>query len=539
MDNEKRNDEIDLDAIEDLPDVVLGEKTRAMRVIRDAKLIADHGNTEETTTLDVPVEEKEENPVIEEPIAEEIVLEDEPKETPKEDSAKDTNQVEIVLDDEPQQDVTEEEDEIPTSVTDDDPGVNDELSEVYEEQNKHDITDPLPKASDDLSNVYAQQDAKKPEYFEETQVVDSNDNNPPKPKKRRKRHNIVARLVTVLLVLLIALLGFSIYNLYDSIQPVQKDSEEVLVQVHDGDTVKTVAQNLQEQGIIKNAQTAYYYIKYKKLTDIKAGIFTIDKSWTLDELFTTLNDDSAATRNATIVTIIEGDWAKDIAKKMSAVTNVSADDLLNLWNNRDWITSQMDTYPFLTEEMFKDNVRVYLEGYLAPDTYQVHTETTAEEITKMLLDQSLKIYNNFASDIASSGHSIADIYTMASIIQYEAGSDMESLKNVAGVFYNRLNQGMMLQSSVTVCYAIDFDKETDNWQACEVNPNFDNPYNTYMYNGLTPGPIENAGVNALEAAIHPNQHNYLYFMADVYGDGTIYYAETLEEHNANVAKYLH
>ena len=74
--------------------------------------------------------------------------------------------------------------------------------------------------------------------------------------------------------------------------------------------------------------------------------------------------------------------------------------------------------------------------------------------------------------------------------------------------------------------------------ACEVNSEFDSPYNTYKYPGLPPGPIQNPGIDALKAVLHPARHDYYYFMADVYGDGTVYYAETLEEHNANVAKYL-
>ena len=98
---------------------------------------------------------------------------------------------------------------------------------------------------------------------------------------------------------------------------------------------------------------------------------------------------------------------------------------------------------------------------------------------------------------------------------------------------------MPLQSSVTVCYAIDYDKQTDNWQSCEVNSDFDSPYNTYQHDGLPPGAIENAGTAALEAVLNPNQTDYYYFMADVYGDGTVYFARTLDEHNANVNKYLY
>ena len=96
---------------------------------------------------------------------------------------------------------------------------------------------------------------------------------------------------------------------------------------------------------------------------------------------------------------------------------------------------------------------------------------------------------------------------------------------------------MKLQSSVTVCYAIDKEKD-DDWMACEVNPDFDSPYNTYRVEGLPPGPILNPGRDAIQAVLQPQASDYLYFMADVKGDGTVYYAKTYAEHQANVRKYL-
>jgi UPF0755 protein len=78
----------------------------------------------------------------------------------------------------------------------------------------------------------------------------------------------------------------------------------------------------------------------------------------------------------------------------------------------------------------------------------------------------------------------------------------------------------------------------DDWQSCEVNTDYDSPYNTYLYEGLPPGPIQNPGVNAIEAVLNPNETDYLYFVADVYNDGTVYFSRTEEEHQALVDKYL-
>lgn len=560
-DPKNKNNNIDFDELDDLPDIVLGEKTRMMRTLHNKGDVSDEEIKKQYAekSSDSPANDKVNAQGEEDDEIPDSITDDDPG---VKDELDDVLHIDI---DSPADDKVnaegEEDNEIPDSLTDDDPGVKDELSDVIHLDSKED-TDPLPAAKSELSealrltevtgkhargihkNTVQQEtlEAEKEPVTESTvDTTDETDTDDVKPlkKKKKRRTPLLQKIVLVILILLLILLGIGVYSIYDSLQPVQADSEEVKFEVDEGELTRDVASKLQKQGIIKNANSAYLYARYKHLTDIKYGVFTLDKSWDLDQLFTTLNDQNAAKKDAAIVTIVEGDWAKDAADKFAEVTNVSADDLLALWNNDDWLRSQMSTYPFITEDMFNENIRIDLEGYLSPATYEVNKETTAEEITTMVLNQTLKVYKKYAEDIAASGHSINEIYTMASIIQYEAGTNPDDLKNVAGVFYNRLNAGMKLQSSVTVCYAIDFDKQTDNWQACEANPDYDSPYNTYKVDGLPPGPIENPGATALEAAIHPADNDYLYFMADVYGDGKIYYAKTFEEHEANVDKYLH
>jgi len=357
-------------------------------------------------------------------------------------------------------------------------------------------------------------------------------------RKTKRRHRLrVGRLILLILILLALIFG-GLYLKYSSdLKARQSASESVDFIVDDGSTAKTVTSKLASEGIIRNAQSAYIYAKLNHYTDIKKGEYQLDKSWDVKTILVTLNDPNSAMANVASVTIVEGDWAKDIADKISQVTDVSSDDLLALWNDETYIRSIMSKYPFLTEDIFNDNVRISLEGYLAPDTYQFFKDSTAQAVTEKILDQTLAVYQEVQSEMASSSYSINEIYTMASIIQYESGK-VSDMKEIAGVFYNRLKAGMPLQSSVTVCYAIDLDKVNDNWRSCEVNSDFESPYNTYKYTGLPPGPIENPGKDALIAALEPSSNDYYYFMADVCGDGTVYYAKTLEEHNQNVKKYL-
>lgn len=610
-DNTKKDEIIDFDELDELPDVVLGEKTRAMRILRENGQVVEENKQESKANVNEALDRvnvydqatgvphvddllKEEIKVTkteENDIEKTIVLEKNNNDLDLEGLKEGQkyrngtkidylgNEVEIedfnpntarykIVDNGRTKWVTDKnlkliDPEIPASLQDDDPGVEDELSEALEskdnivEMNSTENTE----VPNELTVVYDKNLEKSepkhartnkqtvvktnPISFEELYKdeyvphIETEEERAIRMKKR-KTTPMMQKIVTVILLVLLILLGIGVYTLYSGLQPVSSTSEEVKFMVEEGSTAKDVAKKLQEEGIIKNADVAYTYVRFNNLTDVKQGVFTLDKSWDIKQLFTYLNDQNAAKKDQVAVTIIEGDWAKDAAKKFEEVTNVTSDELLKLWNNKDWINSQKEKYPFITDEMFKDGVRIYLEGYLAPDTYYLNKETTAEEITTTLLDQTLTVFNKYKDQIEASNHSIAEIYTMASIIQYEAGTNPEDLAKVASVFYNRLNQGMMLQSSVTVCYAIDFDKQEDNWQACEVNPDYESPYNTYKHTGLTPGPIENAGEAALQAAISPADTNYLYFMAEVCpgGDGTVHYAETLDEHNANVSKYL-
>jgi UPF0755 protein len=360
-----------------------------------------------------------------------------------------------------------------------------------------------------------------------------------KTKKRKRRINYKNILILVFLLLL--LVGGGSFFYYDnSLKPISKNSMTGSFVIEGGQSMKTVLKNLKNEGFIKDDFTALVFAKTNALTSVKKGEYTLDKNWNVKTILEYLNDSKSANVDDSRITIIEGDWAKHIAQKVASSTNVSEEELLSLWNNVDYIKSIMGKYPFLTDDIFNENSRYYLEGYLFPNTYDFFKETTAQDVTEKILDQTLVIYNKYKSDfdrvMQERGMTLHQLFTLASIVQYEASSS-EDMKMIAGVFYNRLNEGMMLQSSVTVCYAIDIDKG-DDWMKCEVNPSFDSPYNTYKFTGLPPGPILNPGEAAIEATLNPTGSSYYYFMADVYGDGKVYYTETYAEHQKNVNKYL-
>lgn len=332
----------------------------------------------------------------------------------------------------------------------------------------------------------------------------------------------------------VVVLSLSITLVILALQPVQNESEVVVFEVQSGQSLSTVGENLKQENIIRSTQAFRFVANQEGLTAIKAGKFRIDKSWTNKEILEVLNNASLAIPDQVRVTLPEGFWAKDIAQRMSENTNVSKEALLELWNNETYIRELMLRYDFLEESIFSEDARVYLEGYLFPETYDFFSETTAEAITTRLLDQTQRVINRNQALFDQSDMSIHEVFTLASIVQYEARS-LQDMKMVSGVFHNRLNINMPLQASPTVCYSL---YEFDSWLDCERQTQINSPYNTYVVLGLPPGPILNPSEMALIATLEPTQTSYMYFMADVYGDGTIYFAETLAEHEANVDKYL-
>ncbi len=173
-----------------------------------------------------------------------------------------------------------------------------------------------------------------------------------------------------------------------------------------------------------------------------------------------------------------------------------------------------------------------LEGFLFPDTYTYSTGITPPTIARIMIDRFRTVWAEEQATGHRSSMTIFDVVTLASLVEAET-SVPEERRRVAGVFVNRLRRGMLLQCDPTVVFAL---KRRGEWSGrlLRVHWNVDDPYNTYRYPGLPPGPINNPGRAALKAAIDPESHNLLYFVADDSGGHT--FSATLKEHNRAVAR---
>jgi UPF0755 protein len=349
-------------------------------------------------------------------------------------------------------------------------------------------------------------------------------------KKKRRLAKFLAGFLVLTLVGLA-----STYVIYTNLsKPAAGESDAVLFEIKSGDVLREVSANLQQQGIVRSAIVVEITARLGNLTGLKAGLFVLDKSWSVTEILTTLNDSTKTIVDTVRITFPEGDWARDFARKISNLTSVEEQELFELWNDEVFLREMIERYEFLSEDILNPKTRIRLEGYLFPETYEFFVTTSARDVTIRLLNQTKRIFDKYKVQFEASELSVHEVFILASIVQFEA-SKPDDMKKVASVFLNRLDIDMPLQSSVTVCYAL---YEYDSWIDCETNSSLDSLYNTYKYRGLPIGPIMSPGEAAIVAVLQPADTDFYYFMADVYGDGTVYFAKTYAEHSANVEKYL-
>ena len=191
---------------------------------------------------------------------------------------------------------------------------------------------------------------------------------------------------------------------------------------------------------------------------------------------------------------------------------------------------------FLTDDILKEGIRYPLEGYFYPATYSFLDQVyTLDEVTHLILDVTAKKLEPVKSWFDEASLNIHQVFSLASVIEGET-QNVEEMPIVAGVFFNRINSGMYLQSDMTVLYALDEHNE----RVTEAMTKVQSPYNTYVTPGIPIGPVSSPSIEAIKAVLHPDENNYYYFIADMYGcvDGKTHFFETYEEHMKFYRNYL-
>lgn len=376
--------------------------------------------------------------------------------------------------------------------------------------------------------------------------------------KKKKRQNKVARniVLTVLLIVMIGVgvTGFVGYNYFSSaLKPIDANSTEyVTVEIPAGSSSKEIGEILEKNGLIKNAQVFNLYSKIRSYGNYQSGYYNLQKSMDLDSIAKQLQEGGTETPQPPVlgkITIPEGYTLEQIAEtvtanaaatsKKNAKTPFNKEDFLNKVQDEDFIAKMLAKYPQLLATLpGKDSgVKYRLEGYLFPATYEYGKETTVEELIDQMLAAMNTNLSQYYSIIESKNLTVNEVLTLASLVEKEGSTDQDR-KDIASVFYNRLNQAMPLQSNIALLYAQGkLGKKTTLKEDAEIDTNIDSPYNVYKNQGLMPGPVDSPSLSALEATINPSKTDYLYFVANV-ETGVVYFANTYEEHAKNVEEHV-
>lgn len=359
-----------------------------------------------------------------------------------------------------------------------------------------------------------------------------------KMKDRKGEVKTVRRIVAIVALIalvLFAIGGYSAYNYITSaLQPVNPTSDKkVEIEIPMGSGITLISQILEKHKIIQDARIFKYYTKFKNESEFQAGNYSLTQSMTLDEIIESLKSGKVYREPLFAMTVPEGLTLEQIAKIVEKNTPHKAADFMKKMSDEAYIKQLMVDYPkLLTEAILGDDIRYPLEGYLYPATYSFFEENPSlDEIIKKMLGTTDSIVSEFQTVLDEKEMSVHELLTFASLLEEEATAKTDR-ETIASVFYNRMENDMMLQTDPTVLYALGSHKDRVMYKDLEV----ENAYNTYKIVGLPPGPIAGAGKSSIEATLNPSKTNYLYFLADK--EGTNHFAKTYDEHLVNIDKYL-
>lgn len=339
--------------------------------------------------------------------------------------------------------------------------------------------------------------------------------------RRLLRYFLIFLLIAVIII---AARFIWLYRAMGMAADSQNDTK-VTVTIPDGSSSREIGNILDKKGLLSsvsafNMKTAFDGAEYK------AGTYQMAPSMTMDEIEEML-EKGADTSNTVKVTIPEGYNIQQIASKVADAGICTSDEFL-----KEAADGQFD-YDFISQTISGEK---RLEGYLYPDTYEFYKNASAHDVIDKMLSRFNEIYSEAAKTADSSitsKYSEQQIVTVASLVEREAKLDSER-PEVASVVYNRLDKGMKLQFCSTVQYALGKVKA----RLYNSDLKVDSPYNTYINEGLPPGPIASPGRASIEAALKPAKTDYLYFVVSSKGDGSHNFAATGDDFAAYRDDYL-
>lgn len=303
-------------------------------------------------------------------------------------------------------------------------------------------------------------------------------------------------------------------------EPVDPSSAKAVeVEIPSGYATPQIASLLSDKGLIHDEKVFRLVSRVEgKDSGFKAGVYSLSKSMSLEEILSSLTEGGEDIGVETF-TVPEGYEVRQIADLLSEKGLVDREKFVTLARDA---SAYKESYSFLGS--VPDGMG--LEGYLYPSTYQIseQEENREDAIVRMMLDEFGSVYTKeLESKAESLGLDTNEAITLASIIEREAQVESER-KTVSAVFHNRISEQMNLQSCATVQYILEERKPNLSYDDIAI----ESPYNTYINAGLPPAPIASPGKASIEAALDPEEVDYLFFVAK--GDGSHTFSRTYEEH---------
>jgi len=328
---------------------------------------------------------------------------------------------------------------------------------------------------------------------------------------------IARKIVWLILIAALASAGWFAWALLTPVEP----PGQTVVMLHPGYSTRRIASELKSAGVIRSEQAFVLWHDFHRHRSLQAGEYLFDKPANIIDLQKRLRRGDVHFHT---VVVPEGFTMFDIARAVEVAGLGSAEDFLKVAESNA-LVADLDPYA------------PSLEGYLFPDTYQCSRMQSMAEIAAAMVHQFRQVAAQAGlisiPPIPDAGRGLHNVVIMASIIEKETAV-AEERPLVASVYYNRLEKNIALDADPSIIYA-ELLAGTYSGALHHADMQFSSRYNTYKYAGLPPGPIGNPGKSALEAAMHPAQSDYYYFVADA--EGRHRFARTIEEHNKNVAAY--
>ena len=343
-------------------------------------------------------------------------------------------------------------------------------------------------------------------------TLDTNDNKKPEIKKEKKKRSVVP-MFFVLLLLIIMIAGTVAYAYYltevSRNIPPKDDDKSINITIEKGMSTQQVAEMLTQKGLIRHPLFLQAYMKVNSKKTIQAGFYRVEFD---DKL--------------TLASLVEQFQKGSFEKKLTFIEG--------------WRTEEYTDY--LKEIMGDEYATKFAEssyikeGYMFPDTYIIDQDFKAENLASWMRNTFDKKFDaTLKSKAESRGMTPDQVVILASVLEREMNIKSERPK-VAGILVKRLENDWPLQADATVQYAKGNEK--DWWPKVTSTDlqTFVSPYNTYLNKGLPKGPIANPSLNSIESVVNYEDSPYWFYITG--NDGVTRYAETLEEHNQNIKKYL-